>query len=247
MKKQKEKHILTNQQGFTLAELLVVVAIIGILVAISVPVFAAQLERSREATDMANVRVAYAEVLTAVNSGDVNESRIVPLKQKEYGWQTPRKVMIGGITENDTNNWIGNPTAKGSCKVYYDPAIGPVLQWSREFSNIHNPFNNSGVLDYIHKTYGSNVNLEIDSGCTNSKMVKLIQPFIDEDKNRSSLMKTGTWAYMGSVSDTGSDHKNQDRYWFWTSVDINKNGFQAGETVPMIVSTADGKFYISNS
>ena len=132
MKKQKEKHILTNQQGFTLAELLVVVAIIGILVAISVPVFAAQLERSREATDMANVRVAYAEVLTAVNSGDVNESRIVPLKQKEDGWQTPRKVMIGGITENDTNNWIGNPTAKGSCKVYYDPAIGPVLQWSRE-------------------------------------------------------------------------------------------------------------------
>ena len=114
MKKQKEKHILTNQQGFTLAELLVVVAIIGILVAISVPVFAAQLERSREATDMANVRVAYAEVLTAVNSGDVNESRIVPLKQKEDGWQTPRKVMIGGITENDTNNWIGNPTAKGS-------------------------------------------------------------------------------------------------------------------------------------
>ena len=112
MKKQKEKHILTNQQGFTLAELLVVVAIIGILVAISVPVFAAQLERSREATDMANVRVAYAEVLTAVNSGDVNESRIVPLKQKEDGWQTPRKVMIGGITENDTNNWIGNPTAK---------------------------------------------------------------------------------------------------------------------------------------
>ena len=91
----------------------------------SVPVFAAQLERSREATDMANVRVAYAEVLTAVNSGDVNESRIVPLKQKEDGWQTPRKVMIGGITENDTNNWIGNPTAKGSCKVYYDPAIGP--------------------------------------------------------------------------------------------------------------------------
>ena len=124
MKKQKEKHILTNQQGFTLAELLVVVAIIGILVAISVPVFAAQLERSREATDMANVRVAYAEVLTAVNSGDVNESRIVPLKQKEDGWQTPRKVMIGGITENDTNNWIGNPTAKGSCKVYYDPANG---------------------------------------------------------------------------------------------------------------------------
>lgn len=34
--------------------------------------------KKQEATDMAIVRVAYAEVLTAVNSGDVNESRIVP-------------------------------------------------------------------------------------------------------------------------------------------------------------------------
>ena len=38
-----------NKKGFTLAELLIVVAIIGVLVAISIPIFTAQLEKAREA------------------------------------------------------------------------------------------------------------------------------------------------------------------------------------------------------
>ena len=53
-----------NKKGFTLAELMVVVAIIGVLVAVSVPIFNSQLEKSREATDLANVRSAYAQVMT---------------------------------------------------------------------------------------------------------------------------------------------------------------------------------------
>lgn len=43
-----------NNKGFTLAELLIVVAIIGVLVAIGIPIFTKQLEKSREAADMAN-------------------------------------------------------------------------------------------------------------------------------------------------------------------------------------------------
>ncbi|MGN8700071.1 type IV pilin protein [Bacillota bacterium HCP3S3_F1_1] len=49
-----------NKKGFTLAELLIVVAIIGVLVAISIPIFTSQLEKSREAVDLANLRSAYA-------------------------------------------------------------------------------------------------------------------------------------------------------------------------------------------
>ena len=53
-----------NKKGFTLAELLIVVAIIAVLVAIAIPIFNAQLEKSRQATDLANLRAAYAEAMT---------------------------------------------------------------------------------------------------------------------------------------------------------------------------------------
>lgn len=49
-----------KNKGFTLAELLIVVAIIAVLVAISIPIFSSQLEKSRLAVDQANVRNAEA-------------------------------------------------------------------------------------------------------------------------------------------------------------------------------------------
>ena len=47
-------------RGFTLAELLIVVAIIAVLVAVSIPIFTGQLEKSRQAVDVSNMRAAYA-------------------------------------------------------------------------------------------------------------------------------------------------------------------------------------------
>ena len=60
MKKNLEK--IREKKGFTLAELLIVVAIIAVLVAISVPVFSAQLNQSKYATDVANARSIYSEL-----------------------------------------------------------------------------------------------------------------------------------------------------------------------------------------
>ena len=54
-----------NKKGFTLAELLIVVAIIAVLVAISIPIFTSQLEKSRDAVTESNVRAAYAQAQTA--------------------------------------------------------------------------------------------------------------------------------------------------------------------------------------
>ena len=58
-----------NKKGFTLAELLVV-AIIGVLVAVSIPIFTSQLEKAREATDVANLRAAKAVAATAYLSDE---------------------------------------------------------------------------------------------------------------------------------------------------------------------------------
>ena len=51
-----------NRNGFTVAELLIVVAIIAVLVAIAIPIFTAQLHKTRVATDWANLRAYYAEL-----------------------------------------------------------------------------------------------------------------------------------------------------------------------------------------
>jgi len=61
-----------NKKGFTLAELLIVVAIIAVLVAIAIPVFTSQLEKSRESTDLSNARAAYAEVTASILDGGLN-------------------------------------------------------------------------------------------------------------------------------------------------------------------------------
>ena len=59
-----------NNKGFTLAELLIVVAIIAVLVAIAIPIFNKQLEKSRESVDLANLRNAYAEAAYAAMTGE---------------------------------------------------------------------------------------------------------------------------------------------------------------------------------
>lgn len=52
---------LNNKKGFTLMEMLIVVAIIAVLVAIAIPVFNGAPTKSKEAADVANIRAAYAE------------------------------------------------------------------------------------------------------------------------------------------------------------------------------------------
>ena len=78
-----------KSKGFTLAELLIVVAIIAVLVAISVPIFTTQLEKSREAVDIANVRSAYAEAVAEYlgNGGQSAVSKTAAVTQKTSSWE----------------------------------------------------------------------------------------------------------------------------------------------------------------
>lgn len=99
-------HCKRGNKGFTLAELLIVVAIIGVLVSIGIPVFNDQLERAREAEDLANIRSIYAEcsivVMTkepvdGVNyiSGSDSASKHYVCKRKEKGWLIKDATIAG--------------------------------------------------------------------------------------------------------------------------------------------------------
>lgn len=55
------KRVREDKGGFTLAELLVVVAIIGVLVAIAIPVFGAVTDNAKTSAAEAEIRVARAE------------------------------------------------------------------------------------------------------------------------------------------------------------------------------------------
>ncbi len=50
-----------NRRGFTLAEVLIVVAIIAVLTAVAIPVFTGQLEKNRDSVTATNLRAAYDE------------------------------------------------------------------------------------------------------------------------------------------------------------------------------------------
>lgn len=237
--------------GFTLAELMIVVAIIGVLVAASMPVFSQQLEKSREATDLANVRSAYAELMTEVmgDSAVAPQNRIVLLKQKQNDWQAYDPVTIGGIThyksEEDTVHWKGVPGAGGKCEISYNPrTVGIVFTWSggsaadtvtRVNFNIspHEALDNTDILESL--ITNGNQRFEIDSKCPGSSMLLKVETNITSN----SLLKRGTFAYLGSPSEKSG------RYLFWTSVDTNVVG--AGNKVPIIVSKADGGFYVTTS
>jgi len=238
-----------SRKGFTLAELLIVVAIIAVLVAVAIPVFGSQLEKSREAADLANVRAAYAEVLTEANMGIYNEVVTVNLKQKQYDWQSADVITIGGIShsvkEGDTENWIGIPGANGECQISFDQKKGTKFVWSGDGTSASNSYDmsenffttleSSGCLDL--DLINKNSNFEIDSKASFSTFVPEIEKVLGEQ----SLLKNGTWAFLGD----GREGKKSERYLFWTSFDTNKVG--AKKKIPILIQTGDGKYYVSNS
>lgn len=65
----KQNRRLKNKLGFTMAELLIVVAIIAVLVAIAIPIFNKQIEKSREAYDIATMRQAASAAVELYYAG----------------------------------------------------------------------------------------------------------------------------------------------------------------------------------
>ena len=101
-----------NKKGFTMAELLIVIAIIAILIAIAFPVFGAQLNKARHAVDVANIRSLYSEA-----AGNA-------LMDENY-------VTVGSASKLLVNLDIGgnkgpNKLVSEKCEVAYDSSANSI-------------------------------------------------------------------------------------------------------------------------
>lgn len=97
---------LTNKKGFTLIEMLVVIAIIAILVAIIIPVVSSATDKAAAATNAANLRAIKAEATTELISDNVNTDGYVALAKDADG-----NVTLTANTNAPKSKKIGNCAA----------------------------------------------------------------------------------------------------------------------------------------
>jgi prepilin-type N-terminal cleavage/methylation domain-containing protein len=109
-----------DKKGFTLAELLVVVAIIGVLVAISIPIFSNQIRKARFATNLPNARSAKAAVFTSYLDGNQPENLWV------YDIKTGTVIKPAYGNAHDFTTWWGYTDSEGTHgSLYLDVPSDP--------------------------------------------------------------------------------------------------------------------------
>ena len=104
-----------NQKGFTMAELLIVVASIAVLVAVAIPTFSSQLENARQATDLANIRSSYAEAMAEALSTNNTASGSEYKVQNSNGKLD--KVDLSGLTGGLDGKLTSSTAVTGTIKV----------------------------------------------------------------------------------------------------------------------------------
>ena len=134
-----------NKRGFTLAELLIVVAIIGVLVAISIPIFNNQLKKARMATNQANARAAYAAAVAEyISMGapqpadawyftyEVSKGTVVTYQERHI----PSGVGFGAMLKVDEKtpgieSWPGYPADTKFIESFYRQTM---KRWTFQFN-----------------------------------------------------------------------------------------------------------------
>lgn len=121
-----------DERGFSLAELLIVVAIIGALSAVALPTFSAQMERTKQSVDLANMRNAYAAAAT------------VYLLDGTTG-VFPYDAMLGTLS------------VSGSTPAGYGKSTKDASDWQEEYSLAFSAAgvpNADGISRYLRVTIG---------------------------------------------------------------------------------------------
>ncbi len=125
-----------SKKGFTIMEMLIVVAIIAVLVAIAIPTFNGALEKSKEAADVANVRAAYAELQVAILTD--NAPAVTAIGNEGSTTKTDFAFYLGG----EKLNYFGRLSYDNATKkIKYDTQklnSGNDYTWEVGTTDIHN-------------------------------------------------------------------------------------------------------------
>ena len=119
----------SNQQGFTLIELMIVVAIIGILAAIAIPAYQNYTKKSSEGACMSETK-AYANILYSYLA-DPNREDTVPEPTAAACTSivsTPAADAIDGDTTVESVTLQGTPKAPGTRTTDCDFAAGATCE-----------------------------------------------------------------------------------------------------------------------
>ena len=135
----KLKEKMKKSGGFTLVEMLIVVAIVAILVAISIPVVNTSLEKARKATDAANERAAKMAATIQYLTEDLK-----PTTATDYFYDAERGVLD---TNKPTNGYGKCKDHQGGyVKVNLDEKGTVVISWVDKEGNPISA-SNHGVID----------------------------------------------------------------------------------------------------
>ncbi|NCB32496.1 MAG: prepilin-type N-terminal cleavage/methylation domain-containing protein [Erysipelotrichia bacterium] len=214
-----------NQWGFTLAELLIAVAIIAVLVAVSIPVFSNQLDKSKAAADQANVRSAKSAAICAHMSSDPYATAVY-YYDAESGTVSSSILNIRGYGKSSKDvddNADGIPNENGTAKivsvtVHADGTAA--CAWTGDHS-----FFQSDTIAFIQKTiqekeeYFNNTVIDsIAAERTDSKAYNfdctLKEAGLDLAKMGASMWQ------LRKVRTSSSEDKHYALY--WTAVDVRK-------------------------
>ena len=112
-----------RRDGFTLVELLFVIAIIGVLAAIAIPSLRSYMQRSYDSSAVSDLKNAYSAAQIYFN--DYPSDTVAPASLEQYGFRSTPKVILT-ILDGSIDGLNLTASHEGSSKTYSVDSEGSI-------------------------------------------------------------------------------------------------------------------------